>query len=144
MRRRSVQILSYVVVFALGLALGYEGQRVVHNNALNKQIGAVESQISAQPKRADHWASLGVLKAAKSDVAGAEAAYHKALELDSYNVTSYIGMGNIYANQRDFVMAEKWYSDALKAAQARNDPSEIATAFQLRKFAQAQNEGKRR
>jgi hypothetical protein len=47
-------------------------------------------------------------------------------------------MGNIYANQRDFATAEKWYADALTAAQRRNDPSEIATAFQLRKFAQTQ------
>jgi cytochrome c-type biogenesis protein CcmH/NrfG len=138
MRRIGWKILaSHLGIFALGLTLGYFAPSLNRNHRLSEETGAIQAQIKQDPKNADNWSSLGVIRSQTSDKSGAIAAYEKALELDSSNVTAQVGMGNLRYEDGDFDAAAKWYADALRAAQQHNNPSEIFTAQQLLKFAQA-------
>ena len=137
-------VASHIGAFALGLILGYQIPTFNHSYQLSKEMDQIQSQIKQDPNNADNWSSLGVIKSRTSDTGGATTAYRKALELDSSNVTAYVGMGNLYYQDGNFEVAEKWYADALRAAQKHNNPSEISTAQQLLKFAQAGKGGQRK
>lgn len=137
-------VASHICVFVLGLILGYEIPILNHSYRRSQEINQVQSQIKQDPNNADNWASLGVIRSGTSDTDGAIAAYRKALELDSSNVTAYLGMGNLYYKEGNFEAAEKWYADALQAAQKHNSPSEIYTAQQLLKYAQGRKAAQRK
>jgi cytochrome c-type biogenesis protein CcmH/NrfG len=137
-------VVSHLGVLALGLVLGYQAPGFIRSYQASKVTDEIQSQIEQDPNNADNWASLGVSRSRISNKSGAVAAYQRALEIDSSNVTAQVGMGNIYYEDRDFGTAEKWYSDALRAAQKHNNPSEISTAQQLLKFAQARKGGQRK
>lgn len=137
-------VVSHVGALALGLVLGYQIPTFNRSYKLVKEMEQVQSQIKQDPNNADNWSSLGAIKALASDTSGAIAAYRKALELDSSNVTANLGIGNLYYADGDYDAAEKWYSDALQAARKRNNPSEISTSQQLLKYAQAKKAGQRK
>ena len=134
-------VVSHLGVFALGCVLGYFTPNLNRSYELSKEMDQIQSQIKQEPNNADNWSSLGVLRLRASDKRGAEAAYQKAIELDSSNVTASIGMGNLQYESGDFGAAEKWYANALRAAQAHNNPFEISTAQQLLKSARARKTG---
>lgn len=129
-------VVSHLGVFALGLVLGYQVVGLGRSYQLSTETDEIQSQIKRDPNNADNWVSLGVLRSYVSK-SGAMEAYRKALELDSSNVMAQMGIGNLYYQEGDFDAAEKWYADALRAAQKHDSPSEVFTAQQFLMFAQA-------
>lgn len=61
------------------------------------------------------WVNIGNVKVGLSDFAGAESAYHKAVEVDSQRPLAYLNLGTLYkANIGDYAQSEYYYLRALE------------------------------
>jgi tetratricopeptide (TPR) repeat protein len=129
-------VVSHMGALSLGLILGYQIPGLHERYRWNKEMHQVQSQIDDDPKNAENWVTLGLLKTHVSDRDGALTAYRKATELDPSNVQAYLGVVGEYYSQGDFAAAEKWGTDALRIAQKKNDLAEIYTAQQILKNVQ--------
>jgi arylsulfatase A-like enzyme/Flp pilus assembly protein TadD len=70
--------------------------------------------------QAEAFAGVGSIYVIKKDLAKAEEAYGKALQIDPHNTTALLGMGTVYGEQKREAEAMQFFQDALKFGQGLN------------------------
>lgn len=81
---------------------------------------------AVQPRSAEVWRRKGLARKLTGDVAGAETAYLRVLELDPTMAEASFNLANLYYEQRRIVAAARYYSLAL-----RHNPAHHGAAYNL-------------
>jgi tetratricopeptide (TPR) repeat protein len=130
-------ILSLIAIFLLCISsvwpLGAQAQPA-HDSAEHKQIQDLIAQhrfheartetidvISAHPSDIEAYNLLGMIESQLRDYAGAVAILQKALKIAPNSTKTRVNLGNLYASQKQFDLAEKEFRAVLRIDPANRD-----------------------
>jgi Tfp pilus assembly protein PilF len=123
------------------------GARLIFGPTQNPQTKSSKQMVQTSAKREQVNDALALGNAARDrnppDLASAEKAYRLAWKLNPFDPRPYVGLGNLYMDQRKFAEAAKAYQDALhfgamerRSGSGSGAPSDPSATEGLSTFAQ--------
>ena len=107
--------------FVISNKICFEIEKDLNNKNFNQSIKKINKAIEIDDTNAYAWFTLGSVYNELNDVKSIEC-YNNAINYNSNYYLAYRGLGNYYLKNQNYLLAEKFYSNAISINPERNGP----------------------